>query len=270
MAYTLEDLLKSFLQDGAIHTQPRAIAQSYLHALSEGDIANHTPWSKYGYTGAATTTETDVWTLASAYTFPTTNMVMEVLSSDNTQDKANGTGALSVKIYYLTAAGVAKTTTVVLNGTTPVATSVADIYRINNFVVGSTGSGGKPVGTITLRHLDDTPIYGQITAGFTRDWSSVYTVPAGKTLYVTSVAVAALNTGADKGCRFILRGTYNDLDSAVVDFFMPYFEVQLRNGTFARDFEVPLKFVAGTDIKFSAIAEAAGTSCTTALRGWLE
>ncbi len=270
MAYTLEDLLKSFLQDGAIHTQPRAIAQSYLHALSEGDIANHTPWSKYGYTGAATTTETDVWTAATAYTFPAAEMAMEVLSSDNTQDKTGGTGALTVKIYYLDSDGVAKMIVLGLNGTTPVATGVSDIYRITNFAVGTTGTGGKPVGTITLRHLDDTPVYGQITAGYTRDRSSIYTVPAGKTLYVTSVAVAALNAGADKGCRFILRGTYSDLEGAVTDFFMPYFEIQLRNGTFCREFEIPLKFVAGTDIKFSAIAEAAGTSCTTALRGWLE
>ena len=43
-----------------------------------------------------------------------------------------------------------------------------------------------------------------------------------------------------------------------------------RNGTFFREFEMPLKFVAGTDIKFSAIAEAAGTACTSALRGWVE
>ena len=273
MAYTLEDLLKSFLQDGAIHTQPRAIAQSYLHALSEGDIANHTPWYKNGFTAGATTTETDVWTSASAYVFPTGAMGMEVVSSDNTQDKAGGTGALGVKIYYLTATGVEKTEIVTLNGTTVVATTATDIYRVNAFTVSSVGTGGKPVGNITLRHLSDTPIYGHIAAGYTKDRSAIYTVPTGKTLYITSLALSTLNAGADKGCRLTLRATFDDLANGSLTpgvFFMPYFEITARNGTFFREFEIPLKFIAGTDIKMSALAEAAATTCTVAMRGWLE
>jgi hypothetical protein len=269
MADTLEDLAKSFLTGGSMH----APQEPYLTMIAEGDIAGHAPWYKNGYTTGATTTETEIWGAASAYVFPTAEMGMEVVSSDNTQDKAGGTGALGVKIYYLTAAGVAKTEIITLNGTTVVPTVATDIYRVNAFAVSSTGTGGKPVGNITLRHLSDTPVYSHITAGYTKDRSAIYTVPAGKTLYVTSIAVSTLNAGADKGCRFTLRATFDDLANGSLTpgvFFMPYFEIGARNGSFFRGFEMPLKFIAGTDIKVSATAEAASTTCTVALRGWLE
>lgn len=269
MPYTLEDLAKSFLTGGSVH----APQEPYLTMIAEGDITGHAPWYKNGFTSGATTSETDVWGGASAYVFPTAEMGMEVVSSDNTQDKAGGSGALTVKIYYLTAAGVAKTETVTLNGTTVVPTVATDIYRVNAFVVASTGAGGKPVGNITLRHLSDTPVYSQIAAGYTKDRSAIYTVPAGKTLYLTSIALSTLNAGADKGCRFTLRASYDDLASVALTpgvFFMPYFEIGARNGAFVREFEMPLKFVAGTDIKMAALAEAASTTCTVAMRGWLE
>ena len=269
MPYTLEDLAKSFLTGGSVH----APQEPYLTLIAEGDIAGHAPWYKNGFTAGATTSETDIWTGATSYVFPTAEMGMEVVSSDNTQDKAGGTGALTVKIYYLTAAGVAKTETVTLNGTTVVPTAATDIFRVNAFTVASTGTGGKPVGNISLRHLSDTPVYSQITAGYTKDRNLIYTVPAGKTLYITSIAVSSLNAGADKGCRFTLRATYDDLAGAALTagiFFFPYFEIAARNGTFMRTFELPLRFVAGTDIKTSVTAEAASTTCTIGLRGWLE
>ena len=273
MSYTLEDLAKTFLLGGHTTNHVRTVAQSYLHALAEGDIAGHVAWYKNGYTAGATTSDTDIWTGATSYAFPAAEMGMEVVSSDNTNDKADGTGALTVKIYYLTDAYVEKTETVTLDGTTPVATVATDIFRVNALVVASTGSSGKAAGTISLRHLSDTPVYAQISAGNTKDRNGIYTVPAGKSLYITSLALSVLNANADKGCRFTLRATYDDLAAAALTagtFFMPYFEIALRNGAFHRDFEMPLKFGAGTDLKMSALAEAASTTCTVALRGWLE
>ena len=273
MANTLEDLVKSYLQGGSLHAIPQTIAEPYLVSVAEGEVAGHVPWSKNGHTAGAGTSETDVWTGATSYSFPAAEMGMEVVSTDNTNDKEGGTGALTVKIYYLTLLGVAKTETVTLNGTAAVATVATDIYRVNNFVVASTGTSGKAAGTISLRHLSDTPTYAQISAGYTRDRSSIYTVPAGKVLYVTSLAVSTLNASADKGARITLRATYDDLADAATTpgvLFMPYFEIAARNGTFMRTFELPLRFVAGTDIKTSVTAEAASTTCTIGLRGWLE
>ncbi len=273
MAYTLEDLVKSHLSGGSFHSNPRVTSTPYLYQIAEGNIAGHVPFYLNGFTAGATTSETDVWTGATSYTFPTAAMGMEVVSSDNTNDKANGNGALTVIIDYLDGNYAPKSETVTLNGTTVVPTVAQDIFRVQSFRVATTGSTGKAAGNISLRHLSDTPVYGQISTGYTKDRTAIWTVPAGKMLLVTSVAVAALNSSADKGCRFTLRATY---DMALATrltagiFFMPYFEIALRNGAIQRDFEMPMKFSEKVDIKMSALAEAASTTAIVALRGWYE
>jgi hypothetical protein len=273
MAYTQEDLIKSFLAGGAYHAMPSVLSTSYLFAISEGDIVGHKPWWMNGYTAGATTTETDVWEGATSYAFPAAKMGMEVVSSDNTNDKAGGTGALTVTIDYLDDAYAPHSETVTLNGTTVVPTVAVDIFRVQSFRIATVGTAGKAAGNITLRHLSDTPVYAQIATGYTKSRSGIWTVPAGKALYITSVAVSALNAGADKGTRFTMRATYDaDLAARLTAgvFFMPHFEINLRNGPFQRTFEMPIRFPEKVDIKMSALAEAASTICIAGLRGWYE
>jgi len=62
------------------------IAQDYLLAIAEGDITGHQSWRLVGYTPTMTTAESDIWSAAGVYTFPTTAQQMEFLSSDNTAD----------------------------------------------------------------------------------------------------------------------------------------------------------------------------------------
>ena len=58
----------------------------YLQMIAEGDIANHKPWTKLGlYTNVAANTETDIWGYGGIYSWITTPLGLEVLSSDNTQ-----------------------------------------------------------------------------------------------------------------------------------------------------------------------------------------
>lgn len=75
--------------------------RDYLVGISEGDIAGHTPWSKIGYTPTMTTTDSDIWSAAGSYVFPAAAAGMELVSSDNAQDKAvvikgNAQGASAV------------------------------------------------------------------------------------------------------------------------------------------------------------------------------
>ena len=62
------------------------IAQDYLLAIAEGDITGHQSWRLVGYTPTMTTVESDIWSAAGVYTFPTAAQQMEFLSSDNTAD----------------------------------------------------------------------------------------------------------------------------------------------------------------------------------------
>lgn len=251
------------LEDGAVATR------EYLQAIAEGDIPSHTPWVKIGFQPASDTAVRAMWNQPSDYVFPTVAMQMEVVSS-SASDGVGGTGARTVKIYYLDGAGVEKTTSVTTNGTGVVATSVSDIYRINSFRVTSTGTGNAAAGTITLRHLADTPIYSAIAVGENRARQFIYTVPTGKKLFVTNISFSAGYNTSGKRVTFNTKANYNNLDGAVTtNFFQTYSEIVLIDNAVNIDLKMPTVFPAGIDLKITVEGET-NAICTCGARGWLE
>jgi hypothetical protein len=190
-------------------------------------------------------------------------------------DASAKTGAQVIKFDYLTTLFAQKTEIIILNGTTVVDSVNTDCYRVNSFRVIATGSGAKPVGNLTLR-LDGgsaaSTVRSYITAGFTRARNTIYTVPAGLNLYVVQYAASYATTGnANK--EFGRLYTRANLDPATRfntgALFYPYTEIAMQNATTVIHLECPTKIPAGTDIKVSGIASAAGIA-TAMLRGWLE
>lgn len=227
------------------------------------------PGSKMGYVTGVEATEVDIWAVGGTYVFPTAAMQMELVSS-NAQDTATtGTGAWTVKIWYLDSQFKEKTETISLNGTTPVATVATDIYRINNFWVMSAGTGGKAAGNIDIRHLSDTPIYSRIAIGETRARNSTYTVPYGKKYYIWMISYGA-SSSTSKDVKFTLRANYNSMDNVLSTLFYPYSEIGLQDATQPFVYPIPMMFPAGTDMKVSAISSSgAAAVCTVQYRGAL-
>ena len=252
-----------------IENKPRVSSMPYLYDIAEGNVSGHEAWTKIGYTPTMNTTESDLWSKAGVYVFPATAQQMEVVSSDNTQDKAGGTGATAVTIYYLDNAWAEQTEVVLLDGTTPVNTVATNIYRINGFRVTAAGATGKSLGNLSLRNTAGDTTYGYITAGYTRARSSFYTVPANKTLYVTSFTVSfGYAANQTHYCRLYTRATQN-AGVRVAGIFYPYTEVVCANTSQHVMLEIPTKLVEKVDIKVSGIASVAGIA-SIALRGWLE
>lgn len=260
------NLLSKTLVDG----KPRVSAMPYLYDIAEGNVAGHSSWNKIGFNGDVGTTEEDIWTVGGVYAFPPAGGIqMQVVSSSVNDDGAPvGTGALTVTIYYLNASYVSKTEVVTMDGTTPVNTVATDIFRVNGFRCTTCGTGGKAAGTITLKNTAATVTYGQIVVGYTRARNSSYTVALGKTLYVTSLLFSVHS--ATKGVRFTTRVNYDPDAAADRDFFVPWTEVCMTNGTCLRPLEIPSKIPATRTLKVSAVADAVGAVCSVALRGWLE
>jgi hypothetical protein len=330
-------------------------ATPYLYEIAKGNVAGHIPWTKIGFSAAVGTTESDLWPVGGSYVFPTAEMGMEVVSSDNTQDIAtiihNGTatggstttlvdtgadftsgtavavgdtilinkastnpefgivtaitsatelavaggfsrggsptdrtydvldysaysGCQAVQICYLDADFANGCEIVVLNGTTAVATTKTDIYRVNAFRVIAAGSGGKTVGNVDIRHVDNTPIYSRVAAGYTRGRNSAYTVPAGKTLYITEFCVAfGYSANQTHFARITTRATQfaNTVGTAfrTPGIFYPFTDVVCANSSQLVTLDIPTKLMAGVDIKVSGTGTATGTA-TIALRGWEE
>jgi hypothetical protein len=246
------------------------VAQDYLQSLSEGDIAGHTPFIKFGYNDDVGATEEDIWTQGAVYAFPASAIQMEVVSA-NANDTVAGSGVQKVRVSYLDNTYASQTETISLNGTTPVATVATNILRVNALRATQVGANKVAAGLITCRMIGGAvTVYRAISAGLTRGRGAIYTVPLGKTLYLTSIAISSGFTTSGKLVRWTGRATFDDLTGGVLNFFQPFFEHQTQDSGFYRPFEMPVKIPATADLKISALSDNAGSRCTCALRGWTE
>ncbi len=64
-----------------IRTDPNQSYFSYGEAIAQGMFGDIAKWSKIGFTPTMTTTESDIWSAAGAYTFASASMGIQVVSS---------------------------------------------------------------------------------------------------------------------------------------------------------------------------------------------
>ena len=266
-------MIKTFINDGGKSITVDGTVKSLLQAISEGSVSGYSIWHKSGYnakidSGAA---GEDLWVVGGALNLPIAEQGMEVRSSDILDDGAPAnSGALTVTIHYLNLVGTEKSETVTMDGTTNANTVATDIYRVQTFRIATCGTGGKAAGIIDVRNkADHTTVYSSIGLGYTRARNSGYRVPKGKTLYITSMTVSATGVAAGKDVVFALLMKYDDKSSTVLDFYMPYAEIGVVDGSFYREFEIPIKVPESVDLKVRGIAGNDNSICTSTLRGYL-
>ena len=252
--------------DSAILNSIRPVLN--LHEMGSLAITG-TVIHKMGYNPSISgANQEDMWQIGGTYVFPTAAMGMEVVSSDNTNDKTGGTGALAVKIEYLTDAFVEKSEVITLNGTAAVPTVALDIYRINSFRVVSAGTGGAAAGNISIRHLSDTPIYGYIAAGQTRSRNLIYTVPVGKILLINAFAFASSGTTSDASyLKFTVYANQDYITGLASTIKYPIMEIAVQGQGNIYNMQSPLVIKAGVDTRIVVIG-IAGTTTADALASW--
>jgi hypothetical protein len=182
-----------------------------------------------------------------------------------------GTGVQIVRIIGLDATYAQVIENITLDGTN-IVTTTNSFLRINNIYAIQCGTSLAAVGTITAKGTGGAVVYSQIDIGLTADRQLIYTVPLGKTLYVTSLRVGAGIGGTsvkNEFCTFTAKATTDG--TTVYNFFLPFAEIGVMNGSIQLPVEEVQKVPATTDIKASVIGDSAqGALCTCAVRGWLE
>jgi len=259
-----------------INNKPRVSSMPYLYDIAEGNIPGHVEFEMFGYNPDIDISVEDVWGAGGSYIFPAAPQQMELVSSsvEDDPDKGGsvaGTGIHSVTIYYLDNLYQEQTEDVELNGTGEVTTVATNILRVNKLKAKVVGSSGGAVGTISIRNLTNSPVYSTIDPTNTRSRNSIYTVPLGHTLYVTSMA-GGCGSAAASTATIILNATYDHDAQALTTFFLPHAEVIVGSGTggIIRPFEIPLRFPEKTNLKCRATTTANNSIVSVGVRGWME
>ena len=191
----------------------------------------------------------------------------------NVVDYSATAGIHAVELSYLDGDYVEKREIIIINGTTEVATGNTDIFRVQKIHAVATGSNGRNTGNVDIRNLANTPVYARITALYNLSRSSMFTVPAGKTLYVTSLTLSfgyaanqthyarlfAVSTRDDNG--------FNNLQP--MRMYFPFAEVIVANTSQLIEFSMPEVFTEKTEIKVRGISTFAGVA-SSVMRGWIE
>lgn len=221
--------------------------------VGRGQIQGHQSVFLFGYSASITNAAfIPAWENTAAYTYPASAVAMSIVSTS-----ASDT-AVQIIIYGLDINYKQINETVLLTGTTPVVTNTL-FFRVNQLDV--LPDSVNPVGVITAKNGGVT--YGQIAVDTGQSNMSVYTVPAGYTLYGTHVG-AWSSTSVTSGVYATFRAqAVSPAGTKYIVSIAPFLN------TFEFAAQYPLKFVEKTDVQLQFKSSGAGLGIGTILEGVL-
>lgn len=201
------------MNSDALKTARRESAKfsnEFLQNVVEGRVDGHSIIRKFGAYSAVPTSPTII-AGGAVYPTPTALTSLEVLSNDNTNDKAGQAGAQIVRIMGLGTGWTEISEDITLNGTTAVPL-VNQYYRVYRMYIVQSGtyattSAASHNSTITLRVASAGATWAVIekegTIGHGQTKIGAYTIPKGKTGYLLSDHISVEVTKAAKILRFV-------------------------------------------------------------------
>lgn len=179
----------------------------YYTALAKGLISGHTSFYSLGYNPNILSTTEDICEWSTTYVVPAAGGIQMRVISTSASDAAAGVGVRTVELHYLDANYAEQLETVTLNGVTPVNTVATNILRVNYFHTVTAGSTAQAVGDVTLENTGGTVKYAQISAGGNFSRHGFFTIPAGKTGYISGGYLSCGGTTSGRFVRANLRTT---------------------------------------------------------------
>jgi hypothetical protein len=153
-------------------------------AVGIGAIPGWTTFRKFGMNPDIDPGTEEVWPAGVLRVLPTVGGQLSVVS-DSAEDGAGTlTGALTITVEGLDSDYEQISETITLNGLTPVPSVGTDWFRVNRAYNVTAGSNEVNVGSISISIGGNVQAFIELDQGQTHQ--THYTVPAGKTLIVTS------------------------------------------------------------------------------------
>ena len=180
--------------EGDVTTRSR----SFGFDIQRGKVTGFSAVNKFGRNpDVDTANNEDIWDTGGFYSFPSAAGTV-VITSGSANDTSAGTGARTVLIQGLDASFNEQEETITMNGGTGV-NSVNTYIRLHRMIVKTAGSTGQNQGRI-LAKISSTTV-AQISTGFNQTLMAIYTIPAGKTGYLSRLYGAVTPAGAASGTR---------------------------------------------------------------------
>lgn len=216
--------------------------------VARNQITGHSIVSIFGYQAAVGNTSIPVWENATAYTYPTSATTMTVVST-STSDNTSAT----ILISGLDATFAPISETIALNGTSGV-TTVNTYFRVNSLIMTSPGTSQTTnVGTITVKQSSNT--LAQINIGVGKSQSTIYTIPAGYTFYLTLAEVNTSNSYTSSNIITYKVQTINNATGVKLNVLQqPFVAIYTINRA-----TEPFAYTEKTDIQWQLVTSTATT-----------
>ncbi len=231
---------------------------SYSHAVSLSQYTNMTAVHKFGRNGDVANATWEPVTSVGALNWLTAAAAVRIKAGGNAADAAAGAGAREVTVVGLDENWQEVTETIATNGasaSSPTSTTFIRLYRAWVSEVGS--YGGAAAAAIDIETTGGTLML-DIPAADNQSQAAIYTVPAGRGLYLTHVDVN-VPTGKSADFRFFRRSDANN----TADTFRAPRVFWYRDGVDTQadeEFGAPIYFPPYTDLWIEAYGDGANVS----------
>jgi hypothetical protein len=259
---SLDGPLRSILDKfGFLPSGLLCLDKSYGLAIAEGGV----PGSRlyllgYAASQSSATFNYPVWSTGASYTWAVANQRPRIAST-SANDTAAGSGAQTVRVWMVNAAGAEVVEDVVMNGAGVVLLAAVDIRRVNRMEVLTCGGTGANEGVITLYWTDGITIFARINIGDGASLACIQTVPAGYQDVFPDLFVSTID---NTGRQFAVRSRPSGADTS----WATHVIVGLALAHPARNcLTIPLRFSAGYDYLVYGGGGTAG-ACACALSGY--
>ena len=203
-----------------------------FHDIVKGNMWDTRPLNIFGFNRTIGTAFETIWDDGGNYTFPTSALTMDVVST-------SASDTMDVLISGLDANYAEISETVTLTGTVAVTTS-ASFLRINSAII----LAGSNVGDISISNGGTNYAFIGATLGTTQ--SSVYTVPAGHSLYLLRIDVCS---GTNNGQKYL---TFRNVVTTSAGRTLRVAEATFATSQVSFDRQVPFKIGEKSDFHFEA------------------
>ena len=225
--------------------------------VSNGDIDGVGYIEKFGYQADVPNGDiATVWDSTGLYDYLDTATTVTV-TSDNVNDNPTGSGARQVEIQ-----GLDQDYNLVLETVDLGATSATTFIRVFRVRVCVSGGSNPNEGVITVagggKTLAQIGKLANNADGHGQTNMCVYTVPAGKTAYLTQWTVSSGKQNADTVAKLMSRDTLHPDDGA----WNAKDIAEIQASAFIKDYKVPMQFTEKTDIEVRAFSSS-GSSCSS-------